>query len=184
MRKLQSHDLVPSEGEIAKLYGADFNKPGFEFVRPLPSHQLYEPIVTDMKRVNGKRFLLRLRMPVQAYELYGAPKELELVYDFEHEGTVDVSLQWFGKEANRLPEASWFGCALNVDNPNLWLMDKMGLPVSPLRVVKDGNRNLHAIGRGVSYQGQMGAPLSKPWMLRWLHRVKKDCYNSIILLFL
>lgn len=78
---------------------ADFNKPGFEFVRPLPSHQLYEPIVTDMMRVNGKRFLLRLRMPVQAYELYGAPKELELVYDFEHEGTVDVSLQWFGKRS-------------------------------------------------------------------------------------
>lgn len=136
---------------------ADFNKPGFEFVRPLPSHQLYEPFVTDMKRINSNQFLLRLRMPTQAHEGYGAPKELEIMYDFEHKGTVDVSLQWFGKEANRLPEASWFGCALNVDNPNLWMMEKMGLPVSPLRVVKDGNRNLHAIGRGVSYQGADGS---------------------------
>ncbi|WP_231573829.1 DUF5054 domain-containing protein [Paenibacillus sp. FSL R5-0345] len=135
---------------------ADFNKPGFEFVRPLPSHQLYEPFVTDMKRINSNQFLLRLRMPTQAHEGYGAPKELEIMYDFEHEGTVDVSLQWFGKDANCLPEASWFGCALNVDNPNLWMMEKMGLPVSPLRVVKDGNRNLHAIGRGVSYQGADG----------------------------
>ncbi len=33
----------------------------------------------------------------------------------------------------------------------------MGLPVSPLRVVKDGNRNLHALGRGVSYQGADGS---------------------------
>jgi hypothetical protein len=141
---------------------ADFNKPGFEFVRPLPSHQIYEPVVTQIQRINGSQFLLQLRMPTQAHELYGAPKELELLYSFEPDGVVDVSLQWFGKEANRLPEASWFGCSLNVDNPNLWLMDKMGLPVSSLRVVKDGNRNLHAIDRGVSYKGADGSANIEP----------------------
>lgn len=135
---------------------ADFNKPGFEFVRPLPTHQLYEPILTDVQRISGGRFLLRLRMPAEAHELYGAPKELELLYGFESDGGIDVSLQWFGKEANRLPEASWFSCALKVDNPNLWMMDKIGLPVSSLRVVKDGNRNLHALDRGVSYEGADG----------------------------
>jgi hypothetical protein len=140
---------------------ADFSKPGFEFVRPLPSHQLFKPTVIDLQCKRGiasDRYLMRLRMPAQAYELYGAPKELEIEYDFQHrDGVVEVCLQWFGKDANRLPEASWFGCGLKVDNPNLWMMDKLGSPISPLSVVRDGNRNLHAVGNGVSYAGADGS---------------------------
>ncbi|MFC3746042.1 DUF5054 domain-containing protein [Paenibacillus sp. GCM10012306] len=138
---------------------ADFSKPGFEFVRPLPSHGIYKPIVREMQKtssVNGDQYLLRLSMPKEAHEVYGAPKELELIYTFAGDGGVDVSLQWFGKDANRLPEASWFSCGLKVDNPNLWMMDKLGGPISPLNVVKDGNRNLHAIDRGVFYEGADG----------------------------
>jgi uncharacterized membrane protein YecN with MAPEG domain len=138
---------------------ADFSKPGFEFVRPLPSNKVYKPIVTDMQKTSGAHgdtYLLRLSMPAEAHEVYGAPKELEIVYTFSQAGAIDVSLQWFGKEANRLPEASWFGCGLKVDNPNLWMMDKLGAPISPLNVVKDGNRNLHAIDRGVFYEGADG----------------------------
>lgn len=134
---------------------ADFGKPGFEFVRPLPSHRLYAPTLTDMRRLDDGRYVLRLVMPEEAHEEYGAPRELEIAYAFGPEA-IDASLQWFGKDANRLPEASWFGCALNVDNPNLWTMDKLGLSVSPLRVVKGGNRNLHAIGSGVHYEGADG----------------------------
>jgi hypothetical protein len=140
---------------------ADFSKPGFEFVRPLPSHQLFKPTVTDLQYKRGiasDRYLMRLRMPAQAHELYGAPKELELEYHFLHnDGVIDICLQWFGKDANRLPEASWFGCGLKIDNPNLWMMDKMGSPISPLSVVRDGNRNLHAVGNGVSYAGADGS---------------------------
>jgi len=138
---------------------ADFSKPGFEFVRPLPSHHIYQPIMTDMheaKDHNGSRYVIRLRMPADAYEMYGAPREVELTYSFTHAGVVDVTLQWFGKDANRLPEASWFSCGLKVDNSNLWMMDKLGAPISPLQVVKDGNRNLHGVGEGVFYEGVDG----------------------------
>ncbi|WP_063567154.1 DUF5054 domain-containing protein [Paenibacillus sp. O199] len=138
---------------------ADFSKPGFEFVRPLPSHQVYLPIVTDMHKsgnAHGDTYGFQLSMPTESHELYGAPKELELVYTFSQAGVVEVSLQWFGKEANRLPEASWFGCGLKVDNPNLWMMDKLGGRISPLNVVKDGNRNLHAVDKGVFYEGTDG----------------------------
>ncbi|MBP1965317.1 hypothetical protein J2Z65_004554 [Paenibacillus aceris] len=59
---------------------------------------------------------------------------------------------------------------LNVDNPNLWKMDKMGQLMSPLEVVKNGNRNLHAVNSGVYYRGSDGevrletldAPLLSP----------------------
>ncbi|MCL6458273.1 MAG: DUF5054 domain-containing protein [Gorillibacterium sp.] len=139
---------------------ADFSKPGFEFVRPLPTQRAYHPVLEDLRLVSSglnDRFLLRLRMPTEAYEQYGAPRTLELEYTINHqEGTIDVTLQWFGKDANRLPEASWFNCGLKVDNPNLWKMDKLGSLVSPLNVVKDGNRNLHAVDSGVIYQGGDG----------------------------
>lgn len=139
---------------------ADFSKPGFEFVQPLPRQQIYRPFVDDFRRVSEPscdRFRLRLRMPAEAYELYGAPRIIELEYAFYHlKGGIDVTLQWFDKDANRLPEASWFGCGLKVDNPNLWKLDKLGSLVSPLHVVRDGNRNLHAVGSGVHYSGADG----------------------------
>ncbi|WP_053375243.1 DUF5054 domain-containing protein [Paenibacillus sp. FJAT-27812] len=144
---------------------ADFSKPGFEFVRPLPSNQLFHPQVTDLRWIGGEfveRYVLRLQMPEAAHEQYGAPKELELEYRFHRTGEIDVCLQWFGKDANRLPEASWFGCALKLDNPNLWTMDKLGQPISPSRVVKDGNRNLHALNSGVAYEGTDGSAVISP----------------------
>jgi hypothetical protein len=110
-----------------------------------------------MREEDCDRFCLRLRMPEEAYVTYGSPKMIEIEYVVDHHsGKIDVTLQWFGKEANRLPEASWFGLGLNVDNPNLWTMDKIGSHVSPLQVVRNGNRNLHAVGSGVQYQGADG----------------------------
>jgi len=144
---------------------ADFSKPGFEFVRPLPSNKLYHPQVIDLKWTSTEsveRYVLQLRMPVESYEQYGAPKSLELEYTFHKTGEIDVCLQWFDKDANRLPEASWFSTALKLDNPNLWTMDKLGNAVSPLRVVRDGNRNLHALNNGVAYEGADGTAFIAP----------------------
>lgn len=139
---------------------ADFGKPGFEQVRPLPAHRLYSPVLDALEfqeLAASDRYVMRLRLPAEAAERYGAPRELELAYDFPHrESALDVTLQWFGKEANRLPEACWLSCGLAVDNPNLWMMNKLGRAVSPLQVVKDGNRNLHAVDAGVFYEGADG----------------------------
>ncbi|CAI6040521.1 DUF5054 domain-containing protein [Cohnella sp. JJ-181] len=139
----------------------DFGKPGIEFVRPLPSHKTYRPALVDIKHAadaEGETYVVRLRMPEASWRLYGAPRELELAYvlDAGAEGEIGLTLQWFGKDANRLPEASWLGCSLNVGNPNRWTMDKLGSAVSPLQVVQGGNRNLHAVGTGVSYRGADG----------------------------
>lgn len=159
---------------------ADFGKPGFEEVRPLPSHKRYFPILDALEIEelgSGHRYVLRLRMPEEACVMYGAPRELEIVYDIPGgEEAIAVTLQWFGKDVSRLPEASWFSCGLAVDNPNLWTMSKLGRDVSPLQVVKDGNRNLHAIDKGVYYRGTDGqaaiesldAALSAPGAARLL----------------
>jgi len=140
---------------------ADFGKPGIEYARPFPEHRDYVPVVDELllsEDAAADRCLLRLRMPAESSERYGAPRELEIAYSFYHsDGAIEVELNWFGKDANRLPEASWFSFGLAVDNPNLWRMDKLGMPISPLHVVKNGNRNLHAVGTGVVYEGTDGA---------------------------
>lgn len=139
---------------------ADYGKPGFEYAVPKPRHQTFTPVLENLKLMEGQeadRILLHLRMPQEAVRQCGAPERLEIVHTFRRQGgSVDSVLQWFGKEASRLPEASWLSYGLEVDNPNLWMIDKMGKPVSPLQVVKDGNRNLHAAWHGVSYRGSDG----------------------------
>ncbi|WP_229106726.1 hypothetical protein [Paenibacillus sp. 1001270B_150601_E10] len=58
---------------------------------------------------------------------------------------------------SRLPEASWFSFVPLVDNPNAWEMDKMGKRISPLTVVRDGNRNMHGVQSGLYYDAADGA---------------------------
>ena len=145
-----------------------------EFADPVPVKAIYSPRARLISCVAAKaydRVLIRLDMPETSVRHYGAPRALQLEYRF-YRGSkkIDIDLSWFGKQANRLPEASWFSIALNVDNANLWQMDKLGERVSPLEVVKNGNRNLHAVNTGVHYDGADGqasiltldAPLLSP----------------------
>ena len=59
-------------------------------------------------------------------------------------GAVLLELQWFGKQANRLPEALWLGFDLPGAAMRGWRMLKLGTWIGPLEVVRDGNRRLHA----------------------------------------
>lgn len=159
---------------------ADFGKPGFEFAQPRPTHRLYTPSLIGLKHTSlatGDLVIAKLRLPREAEERYGAPKEIELLYTFDHDSdTIDVELNWRIKDACRLPEASWLSFSLRVDNPNLWMMEKLGMKVSPLHVAKDGNRNLHAVESGLSYTGTdssadiytLDAPLVSPGRRRLL----------------
>jgi hypothetical protein len=139
---------------------ADYNKPGFESAEPTPRHMEYVPVVEQIVSAAGEptdEVIVIAHMPEEAADVYGAPRLVTIAYKFHHDGSrIDVTLQWFDKEANRLPEASWFSCGLEVGNPDLWMMDKMNQLISPLQVVKDGNRNLHTLCKGLSYQGADG----------------------------
>ncbi|MGP4079262.1 DUF5054 domain-containing protein [Pseudalkalibacillus sp. R45] len=159
---------------------ADQGKPGFELVTPMPRHERFAPMLDSISMVSGELkddVYVHLHMPKRAVECFGAPKELQIQYAFsKRDPTIDVEVNWFEKEANRLPEAIWYSFGLLVDNPNLWKMEKMGEWISPLEVVKNGNRNLHAVQSGLSYHGADGraaietkdAPLVAPGKPRLL----------------
>jgi len=67
-----------------------------------------------------------------------------------------VNLSWFGKTANRLPEAAWLSFSPDLPDPHGWTLDKVDRPVSPLDVVAGGSRHLHAVSRGLRYRDARG----------------------------
>ncbi len=158
---------------------ADFGKPGMDAAHPHPEHRMYDPHLTDARQritTDGLDLLLELAMPEACTTLLGAPRKVTVEYAFR-EARIDIRLQWFDKQACRLPEAAWFSFRPPVETPENWRLDKMGQWVSPLDVVRHGGRTLHGIGRGVEIRDGAGylaidsldTPLVAPGAPRLLH---------------
>lgn len=129
----------------------DFSKPGLEFVEDL-ENRYYEFGVRRI-RVSGDELLIDLAGDWKAVKEYGCPKTAQVKYSFGEE--VTCCLSWFDKDANRMPEALWFDFAPDTENPCRWLMQKMGTLVSPLNVLRGGNRLQHCVEKLV-YDGADG----------------------------
>lgn len=138
----------------------DFGKPGMELTSKWITHQSITPKLNSIwhQHSDSKDIVyLNLKMPKIATEEMGAPRELSIEYHFPTDASaVEITLKWFDKDANRLPEASWFTFNPAVDNPNQWRLDKLGQYQSSLEVVKGGNRNMHAVNHGMFYQAADG----------------------------
>ncbi|MFS0821518.1 DUF5054 domain-containing protein [Bacillus sp. 1P02SD] len=173
-------EYVENTSQTHRWSDADQGKPGMELVIPTPKHQLFIPNVVSISKseiAGNDVVFVELVMPEQPVSGFGSPKTVVIEYTFyKKSDQIDIELQWFQKEANRLPEALWFSIAVQVDNPNLWKLEKMGELISPLEVVKNGNRNLHAVDKGVYYHGADGevqietrdSPLVSPGQKRLL----------------
>jgi hypothetical protein len=146
---------------------ADFGKPAFEFAKPYPTKRIFEPSLVSLSvlhAIDADYVLVKLRMSNEASEIQGAPRELELLYRFaKDKEVIDMTLNWFKKDAHRLPEGSWLSINPIVNNPNLWRMDKLGSALSPLEVVKNGNRGMHAIESQLTYSGSDGEVTIRTW---------------------
>jgi hypothetical protein len=102
----------------------------------------------------GYRILLDLSMPEECSTVYGCPRRLTTeLFLPNKEPSIYLTAQWFGKSASRLPEALWLSCNPPVPEDADWRLEKMGEWISPLAVVRNGNRRLHAVGAGVAWQG-------------------------------
>jgi hypothetical protein len=154
----------------------DFAKPGMgQAAKRLKS---WRPQLVGLYRRHdgtGHRFLIELASPPESSMAYGCPRYLTMeVVLPDDEPVVQIDLRWFKKPACRLPEAMWFSFVPTVSDPKGWRMDKMGEWVSPLEVVRNGNRRLHAVGAGVSYTDRNGQlvieTLDAPWWRRASHR--------------
>jgi hypothetical protein len=73
------------------------------------------------------------------------------------EPAVQVNFLWFGKSANRLPEAMWLSFLPQAPDPQGWMLEKVDRLVSPFDVVRGGNRQMHALSKGIYYKDARGS---------------------------
>ncbi|GIN59766.1 DUF5054 domain-containing protein [Lederbergia ruris] len=138
----------------------DFAKRGIE-AYPEIQHEIMKPIIEKsalQKPADHVNVIFDLSFRNNAMDLWGVPKIVQLVYTFNAEKhTIDVSLKWKDKKANRMPEAYWFETTLDVLNPYRWQMHKLGEYLSPYNVLSGGNRDIHALTeKGLKYTGTEG----------------------------
>ena len=138
----------------------DFGKPGIETM-PCES-RTWLPRLTGLwmkEDTQALRLLVDLALRDEAgHPVLGCPATVQLAYVFpKATARVDVALQWFGKRANRLPEALWLSFVPRTQPDGCWTLDKMGQAVDPADVVRNGGHKLHAVQRGVRYSDGGGA---------------------------
>lgn len=138
----------------------DFGKPGMDLTQAWIRHETFTPKLKTLhyKQEEGADIVYAvLHMPKQASERLGAAREITVEYRFSTKTeTIEYKLQWFDKDAYRLPESSWVTFNPRVGNPYRWKLDKLGQLISPHEVVQGGNRNMHAVNKGVCYHGADG----------------------------
>jgi hypothetical protein len=109
----------------------------------------------------GHRILAQLIIDDPAAEVAGRvawPQKMYLELALPRaKPAVEISFSWFGKAANRMPEAFWLSFQPLTSNPHGWRLDKSGSLISPFDVVTGGNRSMHAVLGGLHYQGPEGA---------------------------
>jgi len=72
------------------------------------------------------------------------------------EPVLHLNFFWFDKPANRLPEALWLSFHPDAPRATGWMLSKLDQSVSPFDVVSGGNRHMHALSRGLTYQDDSG----------------------------
>ncbi len=162
----------------------DQSKPGLAIADTQPA-QVFAPHVVSAALhadADADVVALQLELPEAASALWGAPRTLRLEYRFPHgAGPIAIVLDAQDRDASRLPEASWLGFRPRTADDG-WALDKLGTKVDPRRVVRNGNRTLHAVS-AVECRGERDfvlrtpdAPLvavGEPQLLRFENRVAR-----------
>ena len=153
----------------------DFSKSGMD--KAGAESVVWKPVATVYDaNVDTCEFSMLLSLPSVAYTMYGAPQKIQMIVklsveESEPAGTMKATsegdtiqpallslrttVSWKEKPATRLAEAMFLSFDPIVPNPSQWHMDILGYPVSPLDVVVDGTRHIHAVWSGVSYQDSL-----------------------------
>lgn len=117
----------------------DFSKPGLDKVENLKDGVF--PYRVEQAEYQENWLRLWLRTDKEATERFGAPGLAVVTYRFGEE--LQVELEWFGKDENRIPEGLFFGMNLDYKTGAPLTLSKLDLPIDPYHVREGGNRKLH-----------------------------------------
>ena len=100
--------------------------------------------------------VVQLDLGAQAADAVTAwPEKIFVQIDLPHEAPIlNIHLSWFGKRANRMPEALWLTFQPEAGEQKRWQLSKLEQGVSPFDVVSGGNRHMHAITGPLSYRNE------------------------------
>ncbi len=121
----------------------DFSKPGLDKVSNLKDTAYSYRV--DQAEQSGNQLRLWLVTDEEAGERFGAPRLAVVTYTFGER--VEIDLQWFQKDENRIPEGLFFGMNLNYRQGEPVTLFKLDLPIDPYHVREGGNRKLHVSPR-------------------------------------
>ncbi len=139
----------------------DFGKPKIENFGA--ESRVWTPAPADCwsgKVEGGHRLLAQLRVDDPEAEKSGRvawPGKMFLdLFLPDAEPVVQINLSCFAKVANRLPEAMWLSFLPQAPESQGWMLEKVDRWVSPLDVVRGGNRQMHAVSGALRYQDAQG----------------------------
>ncbi len=127
----------------------DFTKPGLEHSRAVS--RWWQPSV-KAAYVREDSVLFHLVAEGESAKSFGCPLNFYLRYQMVGENRkVEIELQWFDKQANRMPEALWFSFIPLLSEDSTLRIEKLGESIDPLDVVPNGNRHLHACSGSLQF---------------------------------
>lgn len=129
-------------------WAVDFLKPGLELQSEIINTTTYDAFVSKLSVV-GKKIIVDLYINSQASIEYGAPRKIQLVYEFTDVVTISVALK--DKEASRYPEIISLAINPKVNNYSRYQIEKLGSLLNPLDVVGSGSKTMHAIDNTIVY---------------------------------
>ncbi len=140
----------------------DFGKPGMNQF-PVES-RTWLPVLQQCavgKDAKGHRMVAGLQMPEAdpaLKDFVSWPEQMTAEFSFpSDERAVYITLQCFRKRPNRLAEAMWLSFSPDAPDTNGWQFEKVNQPVSPLDIIRNGNRHLHAVTKDVHYKDGKGS---------------------------
>jgi len=139
----------------------DFGKPNIEHFGA--RSRTWSPALMgawEAENARGRRILAQLQIDDGENQRSGRvawPQKMYLeVFLPNAEPAIEINFSWFGKTANRMPEALWFSFQPAAPDPQGWLLEKSGAQVSPFDVLPGGNRSMHAISHALRYKDPHG----------------------------
>jgi hypothetical protein len=137
----------------------DFGKPNIE--KFAAQSRVWTPKLKECwagELAEAHRIVAHLQFEGENSKVTAWPQDcyLDLLFP-KDEPTLHVHLKWFGKRANRLPEALWFTFNPAVFEAQNWTLSKVAKTLSPFDVVSGGNRHMHVVSDGLTYKDGRGS---------------------------
>ena len=155
----------------------DFGKIGVD--KAIDCQKDYLPH-TERIYQKGHQIVISMTLPQEATVLYGGMERLEMLVELSEKEIV-FDFAWFDKHASRVPESSWIQFA-SLDN--ISKLKKIGVWIDPAKVIKNGNRHMHAV-EAVQMEKMTLLPvdspvvaLGRPWIMEFTNE-QPDLFHGI-----